>query len=160
MRDDYQLEEVSSAVSLGLLASDIVIAASKLLRGVAPSDTEHNALVSGESLLRKMGAPLDGVGRSRRLGQLGSRNAIDALHAVQARMPGKDVQEQVVRLADALQSVLGGATVAEYEAELESVRDLFAHLGGIEVSRVTNLSRPTPELPPWLTPISTASSRS
>jgi hypothetical protein len=159
MRDDYQLEEVSGAVSLGLLASDIVIATSKLLRGASLSDPERRALEGGEALLRTMSAPLDDARRSHRLGQLGSRSsAIDALHAVQARMPGEDIQEHVVPLADAVRKVLEGTSVAAHTAELESVRDLFTLLGEMEVSRVTNLSRPTPDVPPWLT--STASSSS
>jgi hypothetical protein len=159
MRDDYQLEEVSGAVSLGLLASDIVIATSKVLRGVAPSSSERAALESGEVLLRAMSAPIDDVRPSHRLGQLGSKSsAIDALHAVQLRVPGEDVQEYVKPLADAVRKVLDGTPITTHTAEIESVRDLFASLGEMEVSRVTSLSRPTPDVPRWLT--STASSRS
>jgi hypothetical protein len=160
MRDDYQLEEVSGAVSLGLLASDIVIATSKLLCGADLSDPERRALEGGEALLRTMSVPLDDARRSHRLGQLGLRSsAIDALHAVQARMPGEeDIQEHVVPLADAVRQVLEGTAVAAHTAELESVRDLFALLGEMEVSRVTNLSRPTPDMPPWLTSVASSSS--
>jgi hypothetical protein len=159
MRDDYQLEEVSGAVSLGLLASDIVIATSKVLRGADPSSSERSALESGEALLRAMSAPLDDVRPPHRLGHLGSKSsAIDALHAVQMRVPGEDVQEYVKPLADAMREVLAGAPVATHTTEIESVRDLFASLSEMEVSRVTNLSRPTPDVPRWLT--STATSRS
>jgi hypothetical protein len=159
MRDEYQLEEVSGAVSLGLLASDIVIATSKVLRGADLSGSETGALRSGETLLRAMSTPLDDVRPPRRLGQLGSKSsAIDALRAIQVRMPGEDVQEYVKPLADAVRKVLAGEPLAAHLAEVESVRDLFASLSEMEVSRVTNLSRPTPDVPRWLT--STASSHS
>lgn len=159
MRDDYQLEEVSGAVSLGLLASDIVIATSKILRGVDPSIRDRTALESGEALLRSMSAPLDDVRPPVRLGHLGSKSsAIDALHAIQVRVPGGDVHEYVRPLADAVRAVLGGAPIGEHANEIESVRDLFMSLSEMEVSRVTNLSRPTPDVPRWL--VSTASSRS
>jgi hypothetical protein len=159
MRDDYQLEEVSGAVSLGLLASDIVIATSKVLRGAEPSSSERSALEGGEALLRAMSAPLDEVRPPHRLGKLGSKSsAIDALHAMQVFVPGEDVQEHVKPLADAVRKILDGTPVAPHTAEIESVRDLFAFLSEMEVSRATNLSRPTTDVPRWLT--SAASSRS
>jgi hypothetical protein len=159
MRHEYELEEVSGAVSLGLLASDIVIASSKLLRGAELADSDRSALEHGESLLEAMSAPLDDVQPPHRLGQLGSKNsAIDALHAVQVRVPGEDVHEHVRPLANAVKQVLGGGPVAQHRTEIESVRDLFAFLSELEVSRVTNMSRPTPDVPSWLT--STANSLS
>lgn len=159
MRDDYQLEEMSGAVSLGLLASDIVIAASRILRGAGASEADRAALGGGEALLRALSAPLDDVRPPARLGHLGSKSsAMDALHAIQVRIPDGDVQEYVRPLADAVRMVLEGKPASEYAKEIESVRDLFASLSEMEVSRVTNLSRPTPDVPRWLA--STASSGS
>lgn len=156
MRDEYQLEEVSGAVSLGLLASDIVIATSKVLRGADLSPSESLALKGGEAILRALSAPLDDIRPPHRLGQLGSKSsAIDALRAIQVRVPGEDVHEYVKPLADAVEKVLAGEPAAAHSEQVASVRDLFASLSEMEVSRVTNLSRPTPDVPRWLT--STAS---
>lgn len=159
MRDDYQLEEVSGAVGLGLLAGDIVIATSKLLRGADLSTSDRAALVACEALLKAMASPPSALLPGHRLGQLGSkRSAIDALRAVQLRVPPEDVQAYVKSLADAVASVLKEVAVTEHAPDIESVRDLFSQLGEVEVSRVTAASRPMPEVPDWLT--STASLRS
>lgn len=156
MRDEYQLEEIAGAVSLGLLASDVVIATSKLLRAADLSEEEREALTSCKFLLQALCAPLDDVRPAARLGQLGSkRSAIDALRAVQVHVPGKDVQDYVRPLANAVEQVLLTGSPDPHRTEMESIRDLFASLSEIEVARATNLSRPTPEEPRWLT--STAS---
>jgi len=156
MRDEYQLEELAGAVGLGLLASDVVIATSKLLRAAHLSEDEHNALLNCKLLLQALSAPLDDVRPSARLGQLGSkRSALDALQAVQVHVPGKDVQEYVKRLADAIEEVIVTGSPDTHRTELEMIQGLFASLSEVEVARATNLSRPTPEEPRWLT--STAS---
>lgn len=159
MGDEYELEEVSGAVSLGLLASDIAIACSKLLRHADLSDAEEKSLRAGHLLLQALSEPLDDVRPSDRLGQLGSKSsAIDALHAVELRVPGEDIREYVQPLEESLAAVMATGNINEHTTQLEAVRDLFATLSEVEVSRLSNLSRPKPDVPRWQ--ISAASSLS
>jgi hypothetical protein len=159
MGDEYELEEVSGAVSLGLLASDVAIACSRLLRRVDLSESEQQALQAGHLLLQALSEPLGDIRPSDRLGQLGSKSsAIDALHAVELRVPGKDIREFVEPLAQSVAKVLAGAPIDEHADHIEAVRDLFATLSEVEVSRLSNLSRPRPDIPRWQT--STANSLS
>ena len=168
MRDDYQLEEMSGAVGLGLLASDLVLAAGKVLRAAALSKSDRATLDLGRRLLEALSAPLDDLPLIEGLGHLSSKNStLDAIQAMQGRFPGEDIAEHVVPLADALRAVLeaesgrderdtAGARVAEqYADRLREIRDLFASIGEAEVTRVTNLARPRQDVPPWQT--STAS---
>lgn len=157
MRDDYQLEEVTGAVSLGLLASDVTVATSKVLRGVAPTPVDRVALENGRALLRAISKPPEELVPPEGLGQLGSRGGtLDALRALEVQMPGPDIEQSVRPLADALEQVLKGAAVTTHRLSLEAVQRLFALLGEMEVSRATSLSRPSPDTQNWL--ISTASS--
>lgn len=159
MRDDYQLEEVTGAVSLGLLASDVAVATSQMLRGIDTSSIDRVSLERGAALLRALSRPFEEPAPPDGLGQLGSRGSeLDALRALEVHMPGEDVREAVRPLADALDQILGGAPVADHRKEIEKIQRLFSLLGEMEVSRVTSLSRPSPDIPSWL--ISPASSGS
>lgn len=150
MGDEYELEEVSGAVSLGLLASDVAIACSRLLRRADLSESEQQALRTGHLLLQALSEPLGDVRPSDRLGQLGSKSsAIDALRAVEIRVAGKEIGDYVEPLAQSVADVLDGASIDEHANQIEAVRDLFATLSEVEVSRLSNLSRPTPDIPRW-----------
>ena len=164
MRDDYQLEEMSGAVGLGLLASDLVLTTGKVLRADALSDDDRRTLAFGRRLLEALGTPLDDVPPIEGLGQLSSKNsALDAIKAMQVRFPGDDIGKHVVPLAEALRAVLEAdsakgkretalASVLErYADRLREIRDLFATIGEAEVTRVTNLARPRQDAPPWQT---------
>jgi hypothetical protein len=159
MADEYQHEEMSSAVGLGLLASDMVLATGKLLRAGDLSEHELQTLRHGWRLLEVLSAPLEDIPPSEGLSQLGTKSsALDALQAVQVRVPGQDVQSYVQPLSEGLKAVLAGESPDAHQNELTLVQDLFASIGDVELTRVSNLSRPTPDVPPWLT--STATSRS
>jgi hypothetical protein len=151
MHDDPKLEEMSGAVGMGLLASDIVLAIGKALRSEVLSDQDEQALRGGQQVLQALSSPVADLPLSDGLSQLGGSSTLDALQAVEGEVASGSVQERAAHFAEQLGAVIGGDPVDQHRDELAQIRMLFSRIGDVEVARASGLSRPTQDSPPWLT---------
>jgi hypothetical protein len=151
MHDETNFDEMSNAVGMGLLASDIVLAIGKISRSVDLSDENRKALEKGRAVLDALGSTVAALPLQDGLSQLGSSSALDALQAVELKVTGETAQDLAGTLARELKVVLDGEPAKDHSEALAQISDLFAAIGNVEVMRVTNLSRPSQDVPPWLT---------
>lgn len=152
MRDGSQMEEVTGAVSLGLFAGDAVFALGRVISTGSVAEDDRPILERGQQLLEALGAPVDAPtppGGPRHLALGGS--ALDVLAAVETEAAEVAVEDFLRPLADALKESLDGK-VEGHTDHLKTLRRVFAAIGDVEVSRVSQLSRPRPpSLPSWRT---------
>lgn len=150
MRDSSQLEEISGAVGLGLLAADVVRAIGRLSRAADISERDRTSLTAAQDLLDALIAPSSGAALPPGLRLLSSSgSAMDALSAVESKAADQDVTEFLRPLAAALAAAIAKPANADRDALLV-LRELFSAIGDAEVSHVSRLSRPSaPSTPLW-----------
>lgn len=151
MHDEANFDEVAGAVGMGLVASNVVLAIAKLTRSDPLDDRDRKALERARAVLdgfsHKGGLPLaDG------LHQLEGSSAIDALQAVELNIGGESVEDFATKLSHELTAVIAGEPLEGHWEALDQVKALFSAIGDAEVMRVTNISRASHDVPPWLTP--------
>lgn len=150
MRDGAQMEEVSGAVGIGLLAADVVGAVGRLTRGAALREGDKAYLGAAKSLLEALISPSTGAAPPAGLRLLAaSGSGLEALSAVELKAANTDVTEFLSPLASALESAISNPDDVDHEALL-IVRDLFSAISDAEVSHVSRLSRPHAQsVPLW-----------
>jgi hypothetical protein len=157
MHEHPQQTELASATSTGLLAEEMVFAIGRLLRERSrPEGEDAKAIEAGRVLLNSAVDPSLGVSQPG-LSQLSqSEGTLDTIRAVLVQAPGEDVKNYVQRLDRALKRALedSGEDFDAYEDDLIAVRDLFATVGHLTLSRANRLTRSPQEHLGW--PISTA----
>lgn len=160
MRENPHLTELASATSTGLLAEEMVFVISDLLREKAkPKQEDLQIIAEGRELLRSaVGSPQDEGTPS--LNQLSEpEGTLDTIRAVLVQDPNADVKSYVQRLDAALGEILESEdSPAIHEAELTEVRNLFATVGHLTLSRANRLTRSPQEKLGWSTSPATLSS--
>jgi len=151
LRDNPHLTELASATSTGLLAEEMVFVISNLLRDKArPGQEGIQVIEEGRELLKSVaGSAQDDAAPS--LSQLSEpEGTLDTIRAVLTKDPKADVKSYVKRLDGALAEVLeGGKDPVIQQVELTEVRDLFAAVGHLTLSRANRLTRSPQEKLGW-----------
>lgn len=160
MRENPHLTELASATSTGLLAEEMVFVISDLLRErTKPAQKGLEVITEGRELLKSAGgSPQDEAMPS--LSQLSEpEGTLDTIRAVLAQDPNADVESYVNRLDAALAEILeGGDNPTIHDTELTEVRDLFATVGHLTLSRANRLTRSPQEKLGWSTSLATLNS--
>jgi hypothetical protein len=159
VRDFQRLEELSDAVTIGLLAGDVVLAADRVRQQGSVDGDSKKALTRGEELLRSLAKT-----ESPEVIALGTRSwaaaasAVEAVAAVQGQRPDADVQAVLTQLADGLHAVVQSGGIGDKQEELRAVVELFSFLGDLELAHVNNVARDREEPAAWLGTTSSTSS--
>lgn len=149
MRDHRGLEEITDAVSRGLLVGDVIVALDKSLSGGELDDDEQNALTAGSHLLREMAHPEEAAAASSSTGSLMATDAaIDAVARAHGQPPPDDIRKFLETLSDAVRAAAEGSDVQK--KQLETVMELFSFLGDVELARANDLSRERQDPGQWL----------
>jgi len=153
MHEHPYLAELANATSTGLLAEEMVFAVGRLIRGEAElSQDDRQILEEGRRLLRSAVDPSPGEAQPG-LSQLSEpEGTLDTIRAVLMQAPDANVKSYV----EALDAALGGIVDEErdpsaYEAELDKIRDLFATVGHLTLSRANRLTRSPQDQLEWPT---------
>src|SRR5688572_12220793 len=101
MRDGSQMEELSGAVGLGLLAGDVVLALGRLINGRELNGPDRPTLEHAQSLLESLSgqgdAPSTGSSRLRQFAA--GETAFDVLSAIETEAAETELEDFVKPLA-------------------------------------------------------------
>ena len=149
MRDYRGLEEITDAVSRGLLVGEVIVAIDRAGSGGDLDDQTRRTIQAGASLLRDMAHPdrtMALIGSTGSLVATGA--AVDAASRSIGRRPPEDVQQYLDGLADALVAL---AETREQRADdLQQVQSLFSFLGDLELARANDVSHQRQDPVGWL----------
>lgn len=149
MRDYRGLEEMTGAVSTGLLAGDVVLAIDAALQADAVDDETADALRAGGDYLRALAHPTELDLSGSQTGSLAATEAaLDAVAQVQRDKPNENIQTFLEQIAQSLDSAAAGDKLEKKTAEIAV--DIFSLLGDLELARVTSLSRERQDPIRWL----------
>jgi hypothetical protein len=149
VRDYRGLEEMTGAVSTGLLAGDVVLAIDAALRADQVDEETADALRAGGQYLRALANPSELDTSGSQTGSLAATDAaLDAVAQVQREKPNENIQTFLEKLAQALDDAAGGEKLDKTTVEM--VVDIFSLLGDLELARVTSLSRERQDPIRWL----------
>jgi hypothetical protein len=150
MRDRPNLDEHSDLVTAGLLAEDVVFAASALKRGRRASKDDRRALESARTLLAFIESPAVRHVGHEEIGNLsGSTGALEVLRVVESQAPPSDVRKFLEELIHLLDRGLAGENVSAEQAALDSLQRLFAALGDVALARANSLAVATEDRLLW-----------
>lgn len=160
MRENPHLTELANATSTGLLAEEMVFVISDLLRErTRPGQEGLRIIGEGRDLLKSaVGSPAgDAISSLSKLSE--PEGTLDTIRAVLVKDPKADVEGHVRRLDSALGEILeGDKDPMAHEAELMDIRELFATVGHLTLSRANRLTRSPQERLGWPTSAATSSS--
>jgi hypothetical protein len=141
VRDRQQLEELTGAVSLGVLAEEMVLATGRVLREEHLGDRERQTLEFGHQLLERLSTATFGLvppSGPRRMDT--DETYLDAFRAVRLQAPEEPAQEYLSRLADVLSRIVAEKKLTAEDRELVvSIRDLFSRVGELTLARANDL---------------------
>lgn len=149
VRDYRGLEEITDAVSRGLLAGDVIVALDRAVSGLELDDQMIETIRAGESLLRDMAHPDRAatlVGTTGSLFATGA--AVGAASRAIGREPPANVQNYLDALADSLVTLAEGKE--RKQDDLMQVVSLFSFLGDLELARANDVSRQRQDPVRWL----------
>jgi hypothetical protein len=153
MRDRQQLEELTGAVSLGVLAEEMVLAAGRVLRREALGDRERQSLRMGHQLLERASSAKFGVVPPEGPRRMDTDEAyLDAFRAVRLQAPGEPAQEYLRKLAAVLSRVLGEEELTpEDHKHLAQIQEFFARIGELTLARANDFFDKSRKEPfPWM----------
>lgn len=155
MRDRQQLEELTGAVSLGVLAEDAVLATSHVLHGSSDDvDRDKQTLVIAQKILEDLSsATTIGIVAPSGPRQMNTDDFyLDAFRAVRLQAPEQPAQEYLKSLADALKRVIDNGKVEDEDrSNLEEVQSFFTCVGEVTLARANELfERSRKEPLPWI----------
>lgn len=148
MLDRRRRNELEGVLSLGRLADTMVFVLGRALRAEPLRDEDVRALERARRLFELMANEEVIVLDKTDDRMLNDDTYLDALHVVEVRAGGADVDESARRYAELLQKVQRGEINVKEREELSALRELFAEVGETTLSRAGELSRPRQE-PPW-----------
>lgn len=150
VRDYRGLEEITEAVSTGLLVGDVVLALDARLAGRTIGDEERDALSAGAQLLRSLASPeTPGPGPTTTASLAAAGAALDAVAAIGANRPPDEIRDHLLQLATAVDAAATENGEPEREP-LERVVELFSLVGDLELAHVNSVSRERQDPGRWL----------
>ncbi len=141
MRDRQQLEELTGAVSLGVLAEEMVLATGRLLRDEQLGDKDLGILGVGQQLLERLSSESLGVVPPSGPRRMDTEEAyLDAFRAARLQAPGEPAQEFLGKLADVLGRAIKGETLSAVDRQLlPKIQEFFAQIGELTLARTNDL---------------------
>lgn len=154
MRDRQQLEELTGAVSLGVLAEDAVLATSHILNEAVDGIPDHDkqTLIIAQQVLEGLSSATTIAISPPETRQMNTDDVyLDAFRAVRLQAPDQPAQEYLKGLADALRRVIDSGTVLDEDRpSLTQVQSFFACVGEVTLARANELfERSRKEPLPW-----------
>jgi hypothetical protein len=150
VRDREQLEELTGAVSLGVLAEDTVLATARVLREESLGARYRQTLQVAHQVLEGLSSDrVDEVtAPSGRRRMDTDELYLDAFHAVRIQAPGEPAQDYLKKLANAIKRVLDDEKLTDQDRVLVGkVKDFFSCIGEITLSRANELFDPSRKEP-------------
>lgn len=155
MRDRHHFQGLSSAVSLGVLAEDVVLATGRLLRGEPLDEQTTEVLARGRELIVSLYDTQKGLGPTLSASrQVSEQATIDALRAIRRQGLEAPTQDYLRSLAELLENPDNVAEDARVQ-RLDELRRFFAFIGQVALARANGLARPRQEQSSWTTSTST-----
>ena len=149
MRDYRGLEEITDAISRGVLVDDVIIAVDQALGEADLGEDERASVLAGESLLRDLAHPDRAASSANAASGLVAMGAVvGAASRSVGREPPADIQTYLDNLAEKLNAL---ATRNErHEDDLMQVVALFSFLGDAQLARASSVSRERQDPARWL----------
>lgn len=148
MLDRQGRNELEGVLSLGRLADRMVFALGRVIRSEPLHADDAPALEHARQLFELMTKEEVIVLDSADDRMLNDDSYLDALHVVELRAEGAEVEQYAQHNVDLLRRVVDGQITDEERVELAAVRELFAEVGETTLSHANELSRPRQE-PSW-----------
>lgn len=149
MRERQQFEEVSTVVSLGLLAEDMVLVIGRVMRGDEMRERDRRVLEKAKRLLETLSSedvvPVD-LGADQ---MLADEAYLDALRALKLRAPEAEEQVAAAQLVALLDAVLRGELDEPMREQLLQLRAIFVDVGKSMLTRANDLARSRQEAYAW-----------
>lgn len=142
MSDRHQLEEVTGAVSLGVLAEEMVLAVGRLRREEQLTQEDLRTIEAGQRLLEELSSAVPGVLSPGGTRHMDTEAAIlDVYRAVRLRAPEEPAREFLARLAKPLaRATQGDRMLSDQErALLPEIQALFTQIGELSLARTNEL---------------------
>jgi len=160
MSERHEIVELTDTVSLGFLATDLVLAMGRRLRDEELTDGDLAVMHGGHDLLQRLGQPQPSL-----MPVVGPRfltsDAVDVevFRAARAQEPDEPVKAVIGRMASLLDRAIAGSLEPSDAEAAGQVRTLFMHLGEITLSRADELlTNPHREQSTWTDPAPTSTS--
>jgi len=152
MRDRQLFEELTSTVSLGVLAEEMVMAAGHAAARKELDEHDVEVLRSGQELLSTIASATLTVVPTPGPRRMDTDVAyLEAFRAVRLEAPGERAQDYLNELCGIIGKVLGGGEINDEDiAGLRRVQDLFARVGEMSLMRAGDFfEQPRKEQLPW-----------
>lgn len=147
------VEEMTSAVKLGLFAADAVLALDRTIRSLEVSPVDRDILSKSLALLENLQNPAQPKSSSAGVGHLALGEAgLDVLTAIEVQAADADVEQFLEPLVEGLKKAIDGK-VDDQATRLGELQQVFIAIGDAEVERVSCLSQPrSHSIPLWSPP--------
>ena len=152
MRDRQLFEQLTNAVSLGVLAEEMVLAAGHAAARQTLDDHDLEILRTGQQLLSAIASATLTVVPTPGPRRMDTDAAyLEAFRAVRLEAPGERAQDFVSNLSGVLEKAVSGGEITDHDVEvLRRVQDLFARVGEMSLVRASDLfEQPRKEPLPW-----------
>lgn len=146
MLDRRRRTDLEGVQALGRLSDEMVFSLGRTLReevGARLPDEDLHCFAAAATLFELLASDAATIPDSPDGMMFSPSGYLDALHAVQGRAEGERPEEYASEVAHVLRTVIDRGAIAEDERPiLESLRELFAEVGEVTLSRAGELSLP------------------
>jgi len=141
VNDRHELQEMTGAVSLGVLAEEMVLAVGKLRREESLAARDLDTITGGEQLLQRLSSDTPSVLSPVGIRHMGSEAALlDVFRAVRLRAPDQPVREFLRKLAEPLGRAARSEALQPSDRELlPEIQALFVQIGELTLARTNDL---------------------
>jgi hypothetical protein len=152
MRDKQLFEQLTNAVSLGVLAEEMVLAAGHAVARRPLDEHETEVLRTGQQLLAAIASTTLTVVPTPGPRRMDTDAAyLEAFRAVRLEAPGERAQDYLNSLCAVIEKAASGREISDNDiGVLRRVQDLFARVGEMSLVRAGDLfEQPRKEPLPW-----------
>lgn len=149
MREREPFEAISSTVSLGLLAEDMVLVLSRVIRSNPLEPRDRRVLEDARDLFASVASASVVPVAAPPERFLFDDTLQDTLRAVRVRVPKEGTQQAAQGLAALIAAILAGKVAADVRMDLETLRSIFIDIGKAMLLRANDLSRSSQEPSSW-----------
>ena len=152
MRDKQLFEQLTNAVSLGVLAEEMVLAVGHAVARRPLDEHDTEVLRTGQQLLSAIASTTLTVVPTPGPRRMNTDAAyLEAFRAVRLEAPGERAQDYLNSLCAVIEKTASGGDISDSDIEvLRRVQDLFARVGEMSLVRAGDLfEQPRKEPLPW-----------
>lgn len=140
MTDRHEIDELTGAVSLGLLSQDVVLAIGRVRRAEPLTDSDSHSLRGGKFLLDRLASDAPSLVQSEHPRQMQDDVADrEVFRAVRIQSPDEPAREFLARLALVLDHALVGTLAVDEADTIKIAQNLFAQVGDLALTRTNDL---------------------